>query len=785
MADFFISYNKADLTWAEWIAWQLEDAGYSVVIQAWDFHAGGNFVLDMQKAASESVRTIAVLSPDYLSSRFTAPEWAAAFAQDPTGTQGTLVPVRVRACEPTGLLPQIVYIDLVGIADVAIAKAILIDKVKLRRAKPTVEPGFPGSSSHRPSLTAKDEPRFPGVLPPIWNIQYRRNPHFTGRDDVMDSIDNDLSSRQVSVLTGLGGVGKGQIAVEFVYRHLADYSLIWWLRSEETSALAADYALLANELRLTEGDVTDQNVSVLAVRNWLGRNGGWLLIFDNASDPKDLLAYLPQGLGGHTIITSRNSNWHSLAEPVACQTWKHEESDAFLLKRTGRREEQSQHSRDLAGELGHLPLALEQAAAYISIHSSRFEDYLAAYRTRKLTLLERQGPETGDYQYNVATTWAINFEAVERESAAAAGVLRLSAYLAPELIDIEIFVRGASELPPALADVLASAAGDPVGVDELLEPLTRYSLIRRDIDAGTFDIHRLVKIVIQEGMDATTKKAHAERVIAIVTLAFPNSKSKEWIASTRLLPHSYVCQSLIVNLQIETDVAARLLNRMGSYLSDVRDYVRAEPLLLHALDIREEIFGAEDKITSITLNNLGVLYREMGAYDKSVTYLRRALKIRQDVFGPDDVTVAATANNLASSYTLQRNFDVALPLFERALGILVQNGGEEQNDVASTLNNISHIYSLLGRDVEAESYILRSLKITVKVRGEAHIDTAICLRSLGVHYFCVGKYCDSAAALRQALDIYEQRAGSDNLNTIQCREDHTRAADECNRLIDK
>jgi len=111
MKDFFISYNSADKDRAEWIAWQLEDAGYTTVIQAWDFGPGQNFVLAMQKAATEARRTIAVLSPDYLDAKFTTPEWAAAFVQDPTGEQRLLIPVRVRPVELAGLLKPIVYID--------------------------------------------------------------------------------------------------------------------------------------------------------------------------------------------------------------------------------------------------------------------------------------------------------------------------------------------------------------------------------------------------------------------------------------------------------------------------------------------------------------------------------------------------------------------------------------------------------------------------------------------------------------------------------------------------
>ena len=142
-ADWFVSYNKADRQWAEWIAWQLEAAGDHVVIQEWDFRPGSNFILEMQ-AATSAARTIAILSPDYLASQFTQPEWAAAFAQDATGSSGKLLPVRVRDCTLEGLLRPIVYIDLVGKNDEA-AKDALLKGVSRDRAKPAAQPTFPGS----------------------------------------------------------------------------------------------------------------------------------------------------------------------------------------------------------------------------------------------------------------------------------------------------------------------------------------------------------------------------------------------------------------------------------------------------------------------------------------------------------------------------------------------------------------------------------------------------------------------------------------------------------------
>lgn len=156
--DFFISYTSADKSWAEWIAWQLEGAGLTTIIQAWDFQPGGNFVLDMNTASTQAARTIAVLSPDYFASRFTPAEWAAAFSRDPRGENGTLVPVRVRPCNVKGLLGQIVYIDLVNL-DEATAKQTLLERISRQRRKPTHPPAFPSSAS----TSVLPHPQFPGT----------------------------------------------------------------------------------------------------------------------------------------------------------------------------------------------------------------------------------------------------------------------------------------------------------------------------------------------------------------------------------------------------------------------------------------------------------------------------------------------------------------------------------------------------------------------------------------------------------------------------------------------
>lgn len=150
--DFFVSYNSHDESWAEWIAFQLENAGYSTIVQKWDFRPGTNFVLEMDEAAKRAERTILVMSPSYVGSSFTPSEWAAGFARDPRGLERRLIPVVVESVDVQGLLSQVVHINVVG-RDPEEATKLLLDGVKPGRAKPTSAPTFPGpATSSQPAM---------------------------------------------------------------------------------------------------------------------------------------------------------------------------------------------------------------------------------------------------------------------------------------------------------------------------------------------------------------------------------------------------------------------------------------------------------------------------------------------------------------------------------------------------------------------------------------------------------------------------------------------------------
>jgi hypothetical protein len=358
---FFVSYAGVDRSWAEWIAWQLEDAGHRVVVQAWDFRPGENFIANMRRALDTSDRTIAVISAAYLESVYGSDEWTAAFIHDQAG-QTSLLAVRVQDVPLPRLLRPWIYIDLAGV-DQEVAAQRLLEGVRPGRRKPEQPPVFP------PAATPVDrvgEPGFPGQGPTISNLP-SRNPAFTGRDALLAGLRAQLAAdTSVAVvahaLYGLGGVGKTQLALEYAHRYAADYELVWWIPAENPVTISSTLASLGSRLDLDPR--LDPERLVAAVLDALRDRGRWLLVFDNAEQPGDVAAFRPAGGGGHLLVTSRNPAWGALGKSVRVDVLPHDQAVSLLLRRSQSHDRAS--ADQLALQLGDLPLALEQAAAYSS-----------------------------------------------------------------------------------------------------------------------------------------------------------------------------------------------------------------------------------------------------------------------------------------------------------------------------------------------------------------------------------------------------------------------------------
>lgn len=354
-----------------------------------------------------------------------------------------------------------------------------------------------------------------GPRPSYWNVPYARNPFFTGREQTLASLRSRLdTSGRVALtqaLAGMGGIGKTQTALEYAYRYRDAYRAVMWVAADTEITIRTSLVAVAAGLGLVgEGD-PDHGRAIEALKRWCDTNGQWLLIFDNADHPLLLKPYLPLQPRGHILLTTRAHVLDSIgvARSLDVTEMPQSEAVAFLFSRTGRNVENADErtaAAALATELGGLPLALEQAAAFMTAHDTPFRDYLTSYHKRQLELLNESRPVVGDYPSSVDTTWRLNFAEVNRASEAAGDVLRVSSFLQPESIPVEIFTQGGSELGASISAYGAQAADDPVIRDKLLEPLTRYSLIRRDIEALTYTVHRLVQAVVRQSLDDDARR---------------------------------------------------------------------------------------------------------------------------------------------------------------------------------------------------------------------------------------------------------------------------------------
>ena len=766
MSSFFVSYNQADKAWAEWIAWILEEEGYTTVIQAWDFRPGGNFVLDMDNAAKKSDKTLVVLSENYLNAAFTQSEWATAFRADPKSEQRKIIPIKVQECTPEGLLGSIAYVDVVGLEREVAQQKIL--GALPERLKPDSEPPFP--------RTIQAEPEFPSPAQSHpWNVPYERNAFFTGREAVLQALHQQLNQdkavalSQTQAISGLGGIGKTQTAVEYAYRYRQDYQAVFWARAETNLELRAGFVEIARLLNLPQQDAQDPNDTIKAVKRWLEDQSDWLLIFDNADHPELLHPFRPRQAKGHILLTSRAQIFDSfgIARPVSVQTMLAEEAVAFLFKRTGRDTDdptESDAAADLAKELGFLPLALEQAGAFILRRNLRFSTYLSQYRKQRLTLLEQQIPKVGNEQRSVRTTWRLNFEAVRALNPASAELLQFSAFVAPERIPYELLMAGRESLGNLLTSALASADHEEArfAISELLEPLSQYSLIRVELDIDSYTIHRLVQEVVKAEIDEAHRHLWAERASEAVNQAFPDAEYGTWPECDRLLPHAKAAIQLATANQIESETTALLLGRTGYYLDKRAQHSEAEPLLQNALAMRKKLLGDEHPSVATSLNDLATLYEKKGLYSEAEPLFQEALTMRKRLLGNEHYDIAQSLNNLAGLYVNRGRYNEAEPLLQDALAMTKRLLGDEHSDVASSLNNLATLYVKQGRYKEAELFYQDALAMRKKLLGGEHPSTARSLNNLAGLYDYQGRYSEAELLYQDALAMRKRLLGNEH-----------------------
>jgi len=625
------------------------------------------------------------------------------------------------------------------------------------------------------SLLSASAPR--AALPRVWNVPYPRNSFFIGRDELLERLHRQLQVGQATALsqpqaiTGLGGIGKTQIAVEYAYRFHQDYQVVLLARAESTEALTTSYVTIARLLNLPEQEAQEQEIAVQAVKVWLQRHSGWLLVLDNADDLSLVPAFLPPALGGHLLLTTRSFAVGHLASRLEVDTLSAEQGALFLLRRASliapdaTLEHVSPRECDLAmqvsQELGGLPLALDQAGAYLEATGTALAAYLQIYQQHRMALLAQRRAQGADHPEPVASTWSLSFARVEETNPAAADLLRLCAYLAPDAIAEEILIQGAEHLGPALEPV----ASDAFLLGQAIEALRAYSLVGRDPGLQTLSVHRLVQAVVRDALDTAGSQIWAERAIQAVHAALPLVEHANWSEWERLLAHAQACAAWMEPQEIHLREAARLLQQTGLYLTERARYSEAEPLLERAYQVSKQEQGAEHLDTARDASTLAYVYYEQGKYEQAEPLSVRALAIYEQQLGPEHPHTATSLSSLAELYRVQGKYEQAEPLSVRALAIYEQQLGLEHPLTASSLNNLAGLYQAQGKYEQAEPLFVRALAISEQQLGPEHPDTANSLNNLALLYCAQGKYEQAEPLYVRALAIQEKQLGPEHPGT--------------------
>ena len=589
---------------------------------------------------------------------------------------------------------------------------------------------------------------------------------------ILSTLNQRLTSTGAVALSGLGGVGKTQIAVEYAYRYRDEYSAIFWVRAASRETLTTDFVSLAALLALPGHDAPDQMTVVAAVKRSLAQHVDWLLILDNADDLARLADFLPTGGQAHILLTTRAQATGKIAEGLTVEKMDVSEGILLLLRRAkllvpdapldnvprARRNQ----AQTLVEELDGLPLALDQAGAYIEETGCNLAEYSVLYRRRQFALLTRGSLVSSDYPHTVASTWALSFEQIAQTDTASAELLQLCAFLDPDAIPEAMLAEGAAELGSILGPVVA----DPFLLNEAIQGLRRYSLIRRDPEARMLNVHRLVQVVLKESFDDLTRRQWAERTVRAVNAAFPEVSFAYWDRCERYLPHAQACASLVEAYRLSFPEAAHLLHRMGVYLTRRVHFEQAEPYLQQALRISEQVLDPLHPEMAHVLHDLAELYAVLGSDAKAEPLFNRSLAIREQILDARHSDVAESFTNLGQLYHFQGKYQQAESLYLRALAIWENPSGRGrlhvQEGLGFTLNNLALLYDHQGHYEQAEPLHLRALSIREQSLGPAHPDTAESLNNLAYLYGKQGKYEQAELLLQRALRIQEQGLGPEH-----------------------
>jgi hypothetical protein len=570
----------------------------------------------------------------------------------------------------------------------------------------------------------------------VWGGVPLRNVNFIGRKDLLDALHATLAkSTRISVLPhalqGMGGIGKSQIAVEFVYRYAAEYDLVWWIPSENLSEIQASLVKLAQRLELPVEMSIDTAVPAVIDALSTDTHRRWLLVFDNADDPADVRDFWPRRGEGHIIVTSRNSQWAEVAQTVEVDVFQRAESRELLQRRNN--DLLDEDADRLATVLGDLPLAIEQAAAWRAETGMAVDEYLRLFEDKRAELLESRAP--ADYDVAVEAAWNVSLDRLREENPGALELLEVCAFFSPEPISKDLF-SGAQSIP--VSEEFEQILADPIVLARAIREINRYSLAKIDHRNNTLTLHRLVQLVLRNKLNP--EQQERVRHTAHLLLANKDPRSPDnvdnWDTYAALLPHIRAA-----NARDCTDKwVRRLAINAVNYLFAFGDPAGALDMAkAHAIYWREKL-GEKHIDTLVVSRWWGRTLRAIGRFDEGREVAERTLDFMRETLGEKHEETLLTMHGVASDLRAKGDFQRAREINERAYNTALEKFGEEDPDTLAAANNYALSLRLVGDFTAARDLDEQTWRTKQSVLGEDHRHTLLTLDNWSVDLRETGAY---------------------------------------------
>ncbi|MET9404737.1 FxSxx-COOH system tetratricopeptide repeat protein [Streptomyces sp. NPDC002935] len=742
--DVVIAYAAENRVWADWIESLLTRAGCNVTPH--DIASGP------VEHPDPATRTLVLLSKAFRKSRHAEPVWRALADADGEAAHGTVVPVRVDEVH----LPQY-YLDRNPVdlhrLDERQCVSSLLGALEL--------PGQPveGSASG---------PRFPGSTPAIWSAP-QRNSMFTGRDVILDHVRDQLGSGisvvlpQPQALYGLGGVGKTQVALEYVHRFMADYDLVWWISAEDLDNVVFSLAELA--ARIGASSAEDINLASQEAVRMLARGAPtrrWILVFDNADDPAQLKRFFPEGGGGHILVTSRNQAWAQQGASLPIDVFLREESVEHLTRRASGLS--VTEAERVATAVGDLPLAVEQAAAWLAETATPIEDYLRLLAEQTTEVLDLN--QAVDYPKTVAATWNISIARLRERSPASVRLLQLCAFMAAEPISSHLLyskemIDALRPYDPALQESLL--------LGRVIREIGRFALAKVDQVSNSIQVHRLVQAVIRAQLSEEEQRQARHVVHTVLAGCRPDGDEpiddpETWPRFDVIWPHLSACDARNCT---EAGTRRLLIDRVR-YLWKRGDFPGAQEFAEDLLDHWKPILGEDDVQYLYLRAQLGNVLRSQGLYVHAREINTELLERQKRVLGDSHPHTYVTMSSLASDLAALGVYESAVDLAREAHNGFSQIFHESHRRTLSAANNLALALRMVGRYGEARVIDQDTFDRRTEVLGPDHPYTLASAARLGRDLREVGRYAESVALLSRAYDAHKRILGKSFPGTLSC-----------------